>query len=76
MSLRMFWNCVIAVMLVAIVVMASGCSGGVSISAGAGGSIYNPDHVDAAEIVKNTPIIETTTRKSWGSLPMVGEKKK
>ena len=53
----------------------AGCSGGIGVSLGAGGSVHNPNHKDLANVVKNTPIVATSTGKSF-ALPKVkkGEK--
>ena len=75
MSLNKFWISVIAVLAFACMVMAGGCSGFGSITLAGGGTFYDTKHPDAAEIVKNTPIIATTTKKSWNTLPMVQGKK-
>lgn len=53
--------------------LCGGCSGGFSASIGAGGSIHNPNHPDLAAVVRETPIISTSTGKSY-QLPMVGGK--
>ena len=42
-----------------------GCTGGVSLSVGAGGGFYDTKHPDAANIIRAVPIIETSTKKSW-----------
>ncbi len=70
MSLNKFWISVIAVLAFACMFAASGCAGGGSLSLGVGGGFYDTKHPEAAEIVKNMPIVETTTRKSW-ALPRV-----
>ena len=51
--------------LFAMMIIAAGCSGGVSMSFGAGGSIHDPKHPDLANVVRETPIMETSTGKSW-----------
>ncbi|MCK5606620.1 hypothetical protein KAR91_32260 [Candidatus Pacearchaeota archaeon] len=75
MSLRMFWNCVIAVMLIAIAVTVSGCSGSGFIALGGSGAIYNPNNEHGPEIVRNQPTQAVTVGRAK-MLPMVGEKKK
>lgn len=56
----------VTAVLLAVLVMLSGCSGGGSVSFGVGGSIHNPSHDRLPEIIRETPIIKTTTEKSWG----------
>lgn len=48
----------------------AGCSGGVSFSAGAGGSIHNPNHKRLPEVIRETPIISTSTSRAY-ALPLL-----
>lgn len=66
---RIIEGCIILGM-VWLLLFIGGCSFGASLSTGVGGSIHNPNHKRLPEVIRETPIISTSTSRAY-ALPLL-----
>ena len=72
MSMKNFVIGVAAILVIAILIMASGCSGSGFVAVGGSGAIYNPNNEHAPKIVQQQPTQSIQLGRAK-ILPMVGK---